>query len=294
MEKVINYLSPSHLFETDYEIISHFYGRDLGGKDFFIWKHLIDIDRFKKPTKRTFRHQDNLVTQGIIVSTLYSFSYNNQYRTANIIGDLGIDDTVKSPKLLKDLLLAGHQQNTDMVICYSDDRKIAIYKKIFDKYTLTSNYIIPFIDTLLQPNNLSTHFDEINPEELGKVFFSNNLGRLKDQDYFAYLQKNPLYRRFYFLQHDDFYCVLGLTDDYVEILELSHTSNEIFQWAIQASRAFHCYCKVLLPKSRFTQLTVHIPHLINLKPLNLLLSFHHGKELDINPDHIWISRLERR
>lgn len=287
-------LYPSRVFDTDYDAISQFYGRDLGGKDFFTWKHFKDTDHLSPPIKRAYRHQSDHVTHGIIISTIYSFTYNLQHRTANIIGDLGIDDEIKSSSLIKNLLLAGHQQKTDIVICYSDDRKIAIYKKIFDKYTATTNHITPYADTLLQPEKCPAIFEEISAEKISEVSFYNNLGRKKDINYFYYLQQHPLYQRFHFIKYKDFYCVLGLTRDYAEILELSHTCDEIFFWAIHASQYFHIRCKVLLPKSRFEKLTAKTAKIINKKDFNLLLSFNKGKELDFDPAHTWISRLERR
>lgn len=287
-------LYPSRVCETDYDTISQFYGRNLGGKEFFFWKHFKDTDHLNLPVKRAYRRKSEHVTQGIIISTLYHYTYNHQEITANIIGDLGIDDTVKSTSLIKNLLLAGHQQNTDIVICYSDDRKIAIYKKIFDKYTATTNHIASYVDTLLLSQRSSAIFEEISAEKISEASFHNNLGRNKDINYFYYLQQHPLYERFYFIKYKDFYCAFGLTSDYVEILELSHTCDEIFLWAIHASHYFHVRCKVLLPKSRFEKLTDKTSKILNQKNFNLLLSFSKGKELNFDPAHTWISRLERR
>ncbi len=284
----------SEIKESDYKIISEFYGRDLGGYRFFIWKHFADIDNQQAPIKNVLRYPDNVTPQGIIISSLYSFGYNQQHRTINLIGDLGIEDSVKSPNLVKHLILSASLKPSDCVLCFSDNRKIRVYKKIFDKWTDCTNIIIPFYDTIIQPQTRAVKFCEIPIDNLDSLLFINNLGRIKDAHYFTYLLKNPRYQRFHTLQHGEFYCVLGITADYAEIVELSNTTDEIFAWAIQVSQHFHRYCKILLPQQRFSLLTQTATAIIEQKEFNLLLSMRPGKSFDIDPEHTWVSRLDRR
>lgn len=294
MPTLKNELSASQITEDDYALIREFYGRDLGGKEYFIWKHFIDNDERFSPVKKVFHYPARQTSLGMIISTRYQFTFNQHLLTTNLLGDLGINETVKSPGLVKKLLLAGYQNQNGLVLCFSDNRKIAIYKKIFDKYTASTNFIVPFIDALLQPALLPVAYREVCSEALVKATFTNILSRTKDRCYFRYLLKNPLYHRFHFLQHNDFYCVLGITAEYAEILELSHTCDAIFQWAIQASRTFHVYCKVLLPEKRFIHLTSCVTSVISKKEVNLLTSLPLQTDFSFDPQHIWISRLERR
>jgi hypothetical protein len=85
-----------------------------------------------------------------------------------------------------------------------------------------------------------------------------------------------------------------MREEYAEIVELSSTSNEIYHWAIAATLNFHARCKILLPQARLEQLIKKSSKLISHKDLNLLISSHPNQALDFDPDHLWISRLERR
>lgn len=294
MKENLSFLLPGIVSEKDYQSVRLFYGRDLGGKAFFDWKHFQDVDCGQVPKKQIYRYQQQQRIKGIVISTCYTFYYNQQQRRAIVIGDLGIEDTLKSTNIVKQLVLSGHQQPSDIIICHSDHRKIAIYKKIFEKCTDTNNLIIPFLDVVIESQATAACYQAVAPQHFAEVSFHNNLGRRKDNHYFNYLQQHPLYTCFHFIRNKDFYCVIGMREEYAEIVELSSTSNEIYHWAIAATLNFHARCKILVPQARLEYLIKKSSKLISQKDLNLLISSYPNQALDFDPDHLWISRLERR
>lgn len=288
----MDFYHSSRIACSDYYLLRNFYGRDLGGERYFEWKHRKDTALNNK--KRVIYCEDNGEKIGIIFTTQYQFSSNHGSLTVNLIGDLGVNDSIKSPSLVKNLLLSAHCFESDASLCFSDDRKIAIYDAIFKRNLNTINQNIAYEDVTIKTFSTDQAYTTCPLDKVDFQNFRNHLGRSKDKNYLSYLEKHPCYRDVLAIQNTQFTAILGVTDDFVEVLDISGTSNEHFLWAIRASNAFHEVCKILLPRSRTALLCHATGELLETKPLNLMVSWYTEAKYTFDTDNTWICRLDRR
>lgn len=277
---------------SDYDLLRKFYGRDLGGEQYFNWKHREDTPL--NGNKRVIRSDVYGEKIGLIFSTQYHFSYNHNPLTINLIGDLGVDDRIKSSVLVKRLLLSAHCFKADASLCFSDDRKIAIYSTIFQRNLNTSNQIIAYDDTVIKTRCTNEEFTLCSLDNIDFNKFKNNFGRIKDGSYISYLKKHPCYHDIFAIQHNNQFAIFGKKTDFIELLDISDTSDSHFYWAIRASSYFHSCCKILLPRSLSLAICHETGVLQEKKPLNLMVSWYASASQRLDTDNTWICRLDRR
>lgn len=288
----MDFYHSSHIECSDYYLLRNFYGRDLGGKKYFEWKHREDVPLDNKKRVTYCEYKGEKI--GLIFTTQYHFSSGHGPITINMIGDLGVNDSIKSPGLVKNLLLYAHCFKSDASLCFSDDRKIAIYSAIFRRNLNTINQVISYEEVLIKTQETGKAPAVCTLNEVDFTCFSNHLGRNKDDSYLAYMETHPAYLDILAIKYESFTAILGVTADFVEVLDISGTSDEHFIWAIRASHSFHANCKILLPRSRVSVLCNAVGELLEIKPLNLMVSWYAEPKCVFDQDNTWICRLDRR
>lgn len=288
----MDFYHTSHIEYSDYYLLRNFYGRDLGGESYFDWKHRKDSPLDNK--KRVTYCESDGEKIGLIFTTQYHFSSNQGSLKVNLIGDLGVNDSIKSPALVKNLLLSAHCFESDASLCFSDDRKISIYNAIFKRHLNTINQVVSYDEVEIKTIPAVKMFTTLPLNKINFICFNNYLGRRKDSSYLEYLQKHPCYLDVLAIQNNDFTAILGITEDFVEVLDISGTSNAHFIWAIRSSHYFHARCKILLPRTRRAEICHAAGELLVTKPLNLMVSWYTAPKFVFDADNTWICRLDRR
>lgn len=280
---------------NDYWLLCRFYQRNLGGESYFTWKHIEDIyDNKINPIKKVFHYKEDGKVLGIIISTQYNYLHNEKKLTVNVIGDLGVANEAESMLAVKKLLISSHCQNVDASICFSDDRKIKIYDTIFKRHIKTKNQIIPFNEVIIKTLPTKKNFTLTSLSKIEFNLFNNYLGRVKDHLYVMYLKKHPGYQDIFVIERGHLIVILGLTDEYVEILDISGTTSEHFRWAISASYHFHSNCKVLLPHLRAPSIYNEAGEIIENKKQNMMISWYSTPSVLFDDNHTWVCRVDRR
>lgn len=282
----------SDIQTSDYDLLRKFYGRDLGGVQYFNWKHREDSPL--NGNKRVIRCDEDGEKIGLIFSTQYHFYYNNSSIMISLIGDFGVDDRIKSSVLVKRLLLSAHCFKADASLCFSDDRKIAIYSDIFQRNLMTSNQIIAYDETVIQTRYVNENFTHCPLKNIDFTKFKNNFGRIKDSNYLSYLNKHPNYHDIFAIQYKNYFAIFGRAASFIELLDISGTSDSHFYWAIRASSHFHSCCKILLPRSISLAICHETGIIQEKKPLNLLVSWYASANQILDANNTWVCRLDRR
>ncbi|MEX5716190.1 hypothetical protein IC615_22015 [Serratia ureilytica] len=163
----------------------------------------------------------------MFVSSFYPFKINELSFNVNMLGDLGIHRQVKSSTVLKDFFLQARRSDVAADICFSDDRKIRVYEKIFRKYLTTNTQIYPFVELTLKPDKFMA-FRFTEGGQARQASFINNLGREKDHRAFEYIEKHPLYHKIHYINKGNLYAVIGCSSECAELLDISILPGSVF------------------------------------------------------------------
>jgi hypothetical protein len=277
--------------DEHYDLLTNIYGRDLGGKDFFKWKHYSDPYSKNSNNHSGIFYKGTAGERGVFLPKKFDFQFNGQKFKLNLMGDLGISKCSKSSKLVIDFFKHAHADDVDIELCFSDDRKILVYQKIFNKYFTKQTEIKKFIEVTYQPDE-NVQYQEICIKKLIDVPFTNNLGRTKDHKYLNYLKLHPLYETFHFVNRDDFYSVIAINNDVAEIMDISHHSIDCLRWAAGVASSFSKECRILLPEEKFDAVVEGAIMINSIKKIHMLLAYYNSELYPLGD--IWISRLDRR
>ena len=228
------------------------------------------------------------------MSKIYEYQFNDNHYLINLLGVLGIAKSVKSSRVIIDFFQYAHLDGVDLEICYSDERKIKTYKKIFEKYFTDSTQVISFLEIMIESRNIES-YQFIEPYKITDFFISNNLGREKNRQAIEYTKLHPLYNEVHYVTKEDMYAIIGINDECAEVLDISGTSDRHFEWSINAAMNFHARCKILIPKSRVADL-VHLTkgQVHSEKSINMLIGFYNENIPHFDPENTWVCRIDRR
>lgn len=284
----------SDIKEEHYKLLADFYGRDLGGEAFFKWKHFLDPNYQKERNRKGIYYKSLSSCLGIFMSKVYEYQFNERHFVINLMGDLGISKSVKSSRVLIDFFQHAHLDGVDLEICYSDDRKIKTYKKIFEKYFTDSTQVIPFVELVLTSSHIES-YQFFDPYDISTYSLSNNLGREKNRQAIEYTKLHPLYDDIHYVEKDGMYAIVGVNDECAEILDMSGTSDRHFEWSINVAMNFHSRCKILTPKPRISKvIEITKSDVKSEKPINMLIGFHNTTIPTFDPENTWVCRIDRR
>ncbi|BEM58678.1 hypothetical protein SME22J_25390 [Serratia marcescens] len=276
-----------------FKLLQELYGRDLGGERFLHWKHLLDPHCGAPMEKTGIFYKDQERYLGMFVSSFYPFKINELSFNVNMLGDLGIHRQVKSSTVLKDFFLQARRSNVAADICFSDDRKIRVYEKIFRKYLTTNTQIYPFVELTLKPDKFMA-FRFTEGGQARQASFINNLGREKDHRAFEYIEKHPLYHKIHYINKGNLYAVIGCSSECAELLDISNPSRECFSWAIGVCRHLHSRCKVMIPIGFYQSICAQAAEVIAEKRINMLIGYYSEKISELMPKEVWVCRMDRR
>ncbi len=279
--------------KNHFKLLQDLYGRDLGGERFLHWKHLLDPHCGAPREKTGIFYKDRERYLGMFVSSFYPFKINGVDVNVNMLGDLGIHRQVKSATVLKDFFLQARRSDVAADICFSDDRKIRVYEKIFRKYLTTNTQIYPYVELTLKPDKfMAFRFAESGLAQ--QASFINNLGREKDRRAFEYIEKHPLYHKIHYINKGSHYAVIGCSHECAELLDISNPSRECFSWAIGVCRHLHSRCKVMIPLAFYKSVCAQAAEVISEKRINMLIGYYSQKISDLMPKEVWVCRMDRR
>ncbi|MFL9902603.1 hypothetical protein PQR71_31450 [Paraburkholderia fungorum] len=277
--------------ETDYDLLTHFFERDLGGRQYFNWKNFHDPLACGPFNHQAVCFEENEKCLGIMYSRNYEFRINNREIIVNLLGDLGVDKCCKSRNVIINLFRHAHNNKADLVMCFSDARKILAYQKIFNKYFTPITQIIGYTEVTCRPLPIESG-KLIESRDIPDSIWKNQLGRKRDQRTSDYLAAHPLYQKIHYLHDEDKYLTIGITEEYAEVIDISDTTESHFKWSLGVAALFRKNCRILLHEKYVPGIIENIPVLLE-KPVYMLIGYLNDVPI-LDQDRVWIGRLDRR
>ncbi|CAE6787613.1 hypothetical protein R69927_05450 [Paraburkholderia domus] len=277
--------------EMDYDLLTHFFERDLGGKHYFNWKNFHDPLGCEPSNHQAICFEENEECLGIMYSRNYEFRINNRELAVNLLGDLGVDKRCKSRNVIINLFRHAYNNKSDLVMCFSDARKILTYEKIFHKYFTPRTQIIDYTEVTCQPQPVESRtLTELH--HIPDYVWRNHLGRKRDQRTSNYLGSHPLYQKIHYLRDEEKYLTVGITEEYAEVIDISDTTASHFTWGLGVAALFRKNCRVLLHSKHAPRIIENMPVLLE-KPVYMLVGYLTDLPI-LDRDRVWIGRIDRR
>ncbi|WCM22247.1 hypothetical protein NDK50_29975 [Paraburkholderia bryophila] len=277
--------------ESDYELLARFYGRDLGGQSYFNWKNFLDPLDSRHAESQAICYEESSACLGIAYSRHYLFRLNSREFRVNLIGDLGVDRRCRSGPVAVALIRHAIDPESDLIVCFSDDRKTLVYQKILTRYFTPTTQVIRYTEVRCRPVGHEP-YREIEADAIPDTAWRNHFGRKRNRQASDYLKCHPLYRTIHYLQHEDKYLTLGVSEDCADVVDLSDTSESHILWGLGVAAQFNETCRILLHESRLPAVSRTIP-VLHEKPLCMLIGY--LKDVPIfDEQRVWIGRLDRR
>ncbi|WP_387692766.1 hypothetical protein [Photorhabdus sp. RM71S] len=149
MENGVN-LNYEDITEENYILINNFYKRDIGSLGYFIWKNMKEMEYNLSSEIKAFFYKINDICLSILITRKCEFTLKHRRVSINMLSDFGIDESVKSPTLIIESAKQTHSNDVDATVCYSDERKIKCYSKIFEKYICSRVNVFDFTEIVVE------------------------------------------------------------------------------------------------------------------------------------------------
>lgn len=277
--------------EGDYELLTRFYGRDLGGRSYFNWKNFLDPRDSQYVEAQAICFEENSECLGIAYSRHYTFRLNDRAFRVNLIGDLGVDPRCRSGPVAVDLIRHAIDTEGDLIVCFSDDKKIAPYQKILIRHFTRKTQVIRYAEVRCRPGGVEP-YTEIDADTIPDSVWRNHFGRERNRQCNDYLKCHPLYRTVHYLRHEDKYLALGISEDCADVVDLSDTSESHIRWCLGVASQFSETCRILLHESHLPALS-RTTSVLHEKPLCMLIGYLNDVPF-FDEQRIWIGRIDRR
>ncbi|MCW7548835.1 hypothetical protein OO184_13055 [Photorhabdus sp. APURE] len=292
MENGVN-LVYEDITEENYILINNFYKRDIGSLDYFIWKNMKEKKYNLSSEIKAFLYKRNDIYLSIVITRKCEFSLKHRRVSINMLSDFGIDKSVKSRNLIIESVKQTHRNDVDATVCYSDERKIKCYARIFEKYICSRADIFDFTEIVVEGcTKIDVDLSDFN--EVDNINKVNFFGREVNNDWIAYSQQCPRYRDIKLLTVGKELAILGFDDATVEVIGLSNTTPGTIISVIDSCLAIRQKCRIILPNPIYSELQSRLNKHSVINKFSMMIAWHTEEDFNLCHENIFISRIDKR
>lgn len=279
--------------EDNYILINDFYKRDIGSLDYFIWKNLKEKKYNLSSEIKACLYKINDIYLSIVITRKCEFNLKHRRVSVNILSDFGVNDSVKSRTLIIESVRQTHRNDIDATICYSDERKIKCYSKIFKKYICSRVDVFDFTEIEVEGDtNIDVELNDLN--EIDSINRINFFGRKVNNNWIAYAKQCPRYRDIKLLTVGEEVAILGFDDTTVEVIGLSNTAPYAVLAIIDSCLAIRGKCRIILPNPIYSELQSRLGKYSIINRFSMMIAWHTEEDFNLCHENIFISRIDKR
>ncbi|WP_434526774.1 hypothetical protein [Photorhabdus asymbiotica] len=292
MESGIN-LKYEDITEENYILINNFYKRDVGSFDYFIWKNMEEKKYNLSSEIKAFLYKRNDIYLSIVITRKCEFSLKYRRVSINMLSDFGIDESVKSRTLIIESAKQTHRNDVDATVCYSDERKIKCYAKIFEKYICSRVNVFDFTEILVEgTTKIDVDLSDFN--EIDNINRINFFGREVNNNWIAYSKQCPRYGDIKLLTVGKELAILGFDDITVEVIGLSNIAPHTIMSIIDSCLAIRKKCRIILPNPIYSELQDGLSKHSIMNKFSMMVAWHTEEDFNLRHEDIFISRIDKR
>ncbi|MCC8464409.1 hypothetical protein [Photorhabdus bodei] len=292
MENGVN-LNYEDITEENYILINNFYKRDIGSLDYFIWKNMKEKKYHLSSEIKAFFYKRNDICLSILITRKCEFTLKHRRISINMLSDFGIDESVKSPTLIIESAKQTHSNDVDATVCYSDERKIKCYSKIFEKYICSRVNVFDFTEVVVEEcTKVNVDLRDFN--EIDNINKINFFGREVNNNWIAYSKQCPHYSDIKLLTVGKELAILGFDDTTVEVIGLSNTAPGTIISVIDSCLAIRTKCRIILPNPIYSELQSRLSKHSIINKLSMMIAWHTEENFNLRHEDIFISRIDKR
>ncbi|NHB87891.1 hypothetical protein [Photorhabdus tasmaniensis] len=279
--------------KENYILLNNFYKRDIGSLDYFIWRNLKEKKYNLSSEIKAFSFKINDTYLSIVMARKCEFCLKNRLISINMLSDFGIDECVKSRTLIIESAKQTHRNDVDATVCYSDERKIKCYSKIFEKYICNRVNVFDFIEIVVEGcTRIDVDLSDFN--EIDNINKINFFGREVNNDWIAYSKQCPYYRDIKLLTVGKELAILGFDDITVEVIGLSSTAPRTIISVIDSCLAIREKCRIILPNPIYSELQSRLSKHSIINKFSMMIAWHTEDDFNLCHENIFISRIDKR
>ncbi|ETS31417.1 hypothetical protein BB987_13855 [Photorhabdus temperata] len=279
--------------EDNYILLNNLYKRNIGSLDYFIWKNIKEKKYNISSEIKAFSLKRNDTYLSIVIARKCEFSLKHRQVSINMLSDFGIDECVKSRTLIIESAKQTHRNDVDATVCYSDERKIKCYSKIFEKYICDRVNVFDFTEIIVEgATKIDVDLSDFN--EIDNISKINFFGREVNRDWIAYSKQCPCYKYIKLLTVGKELAILGFDDTTVEVIGLSNTSPRTIISIINACFAIRTKCRIILPNPIYSELQSRLSKHNIINKFSMMIAWHTEEDFNLCHEDIFINKIDKR
>ncbi|OCQ52143.1 hypothetical protein Ppb6_02650 [Photorhabdus australis subsp. thailandensis] len=279
--------------EDNYILINDFYKRDVGSLDYFIWKNLKEKKFNLSSEIKACLYKINDIYLSIVITRKCEFSLKHRRVSVNILSDFGVNESVKSRTLVIESVRQTHRDDIDATVCYSDERKIKCYSKIFEKYICSKVNVFDFTEIVVEGDTkIDVELNDFN--EIDSINRINFFGREVNNNWISYSKQCPYYSDIKLLTIGKELAILGFDDITVEVIGLSNTAPHTIMSIIDSCLAVRKKCRIILPNPIYSELQDGLSKHSIINKFSMMIAWHTEEDFNLRHEDIFISRIDKR
>ncbi|EQC01940.1 hypothetical protein [Photorhabdus temperata] len=279
--------------EDNYILLNNFYKRDIGSLDYFIWKNLKEkkYNLSNEIKALSFKRDDTCLS--IVIARKCEFNLEHRQVSINMLSDFGVNESVKSRTLIIESARQTHRNDIDATVCYSDERKVKCYSKIFEKYICSKVNVFGFTEIVVEgATKIDVDLNDFN--EIDNINKINFFGRKVNNNWIAYAKQCPLYSDIKLLTVGEEVAILGFDDITVEVIGLSGTAPHTIMSIVDSCLAIRGKCRITLPNPIYSELQSRLSKHSIINKFSMMIAWHTEEDFNLCHENIFISRIDKR